>query len=151
MKIRLEGGLPFVTATLRYEGRELSLEQVLLDTGSGGSVFAADDVSRLGLLAGPQDPIQRIRGVGGTEFVFAKQLDALLLGHLQVDAFKIQVGAMDYGFPSRESWVWTSCFRPEPSSTLKASTSAADPTTVDETGRRASSGVPGGCGCRSAW
>ena len=98
MKIRLEGGLPFVSATLRYAGREISLEQVLLDTGSGGSVFAADDVSRLGVLPEPEDPIQRIRGVGGTEYVFSKRLDALLLGSMQVDAFRIQVGSMSYGF-----------------------------------------------------
>lgn len=98
MKIRLEGGLPFVTATLRFAGRELSLEQVLLDTGSGGSVFAADDVLRLGLLPEPEDPILRVRGIGGTEYVFSKRLDALRLGSMQVNAFKIQVGAMDYGF-----------------------------------------------------
>jgi hypothetical protein len=79
MKIRLEGGLPFVTATLRYAGRELSLKQVLLDTGSGGSVFSADDVLLLGLRPEPEDPVQRIRGVGGTEYVFSKRLDALLL------------------------------------------------------------------------
>jgi len=98
MKIRLEGGLLFVTATLRYAGRELILEQVLLDTGSGGSVFAADDVLRLGLLPEPEDPILRIRGIGGTEYVFSKELDALRLGFIEVDAFKIQVGALDYGF-----------------------------------------------------
>jgi hypothetical protein len=98
MKIRLEGGLPFVTATLRYAGRELSLEQVLLDTGSGGSVFAVDEVVGLGLLPEPEDPIQRVRGIGGTEYVFSKQLDTLFLGPMRVDAFKIQVGAMDYGF-----------------------------------------------------
>lgn len=99
MKIRLEGGLPFVTAALRFAGREISLQRVILDTGSASSVFAADEVSRLGLLAEPQDVLRRIRGVGGSEFVFAKQLDALRLGELRVDAFEIQVGAMDYGFP----------------------------------------------------
>lgn len=99
MKIRLEGGLPFVTASLRFADREISLQRVILDTGSASSVFAADEVSRLGLLAEPQDVLRRIRGVGGSEFVFAKQLDALRLGELRVDAFEIQVGAMDYGFP----------------------------------------------------
>jgi predicted aspartyl protease len=99
MKIRLEGGLPFVTATLRFGGRELSLPQVILDTGSASSVFSADEVSRLGLLAEPQDTLRRIRGVGGSEFVFARRLDALGLGELRVDAFEVQVGAMDYGFP----------------------------------------------------
>lgn len=99
MKIRVEGGLPFVTAALQFEGRELSLQRVILDTGSASSVFAADEVSRLGLFAEPRDVLRRIRGVGGSEFVFAKQLDALRLGGLRVDSFEIQVGAMDYGFP----------------------------------------------------
>lgn len=46
----------------------------------------------------PEDMIHRIRGVGGTEFVFSKQIDTLAVGGLLVNGFEIEVGAMDYGF-----------------------------------------------------
>ena len=42
--------------------------------------------------------VHRIRGVGGTEFVFTKRVDRLSVGDLQVNDFQIEVGAMDYGF-----------------------------------------------------
>ncbi len=42
MKITIKGGLPYVTAELTYRGRRIVFENVLVDTGSGGSVFQAD-------------------------------------------------------------------------------------------------------------
>ena len=98
MKIRLRDGLPYVTASLTYRGRQLSLEDVLLDTGSAGVIFSTDRVLAIGLTYEPDDMVHRIRGVGGTEFVFTKRVDRLTLSDLQVNDFQIEVGAMDYGF-----------------------------------------------------
>ena len=98
MKIRIQDGLPYVTAVLTYQGQELMLENVIIDTGSAGTIFASDRVSSMGLLPEPHDPIRRIRGVGGTEFVFTKRIDTLMVGELQVDSFEIEVGAMAYGY-----------------------------------------------------
>lgn len=99
MKIRLEGSLPFVTVTLSHQGSDLTLNRVLLDTGSGASVFSVDEVSQLGLGPEPTDVLRRVVGVGGAEFVFSKRVGSLALGHLEAEDFEIQVGAMDYGFP----------------------------------------------------
>ena len=99
MKIRLEGRLPFVRVTLTHLGRDLTLDSVLLDTGSGASVFAVDEVSSLGLIPEPTDVLRRVVGVGGAEFVFSKRVGRLALGDLQAVDFDIQIGAMDYGFP----------------------------------------------------
>jgi len=98
MKIRLRDGLPHVTASLTYQGRRLSLKDVLLDTGSAGAIFSTDRVLDIGLTYEPDDTVHRIRGVGGTEFVFTKRVDRLAVGELQVNDFQIEVGAMDYGF-----------------------------------------------------
>ena len=97
MTIRIQDGLPYVTAMLQYRGQQLQLSNVLLDTGSAGTVFAADTVLALGLHYEANDPVHRIRGVGGAEFVFSKQVDQLSLGELHVRDFAIEVGAMDYG------------------------------------------------------
>lgn len=99
MKIRIEGGLLYVSAELIYQSRKLTLREVILDTGSATTLFSADEVFKLGLVPGPDDPIQRVRGVGGSEFVLSKRLDSLSLGDLSVSSFPIQIGAMDYGFP----------------------------------------------------
>jgi len=98
MRIHILDGLAYVTATLNYKGQELVIENVILDTGSVGTVFSADKVSEIGLLMEPHDPIHRMWGVGGTEFVFGKRVTGLALGPLRVDDLTIQVGALDYGF-----------------------------------------------------
>jgi hypothetical protein len=99
MNITLREGLPFVTALLRYGGCSVALENVLLDMGSAGSIFAADALSDIGVRYEPDDPVFRIRGVGGSEFVFVKQVESLAVGPLHATACTIEVGAMDYGLP----------------------------------------------------
>ena len=98
MNIQVRDGLPYVTVTLLYSGQQLDLANVLLDTGSAGTLFAADQVLAVGLQYEADDTVQRIRGIGGAEFVFVKRVDRLSVGELQVSDFAIEVGAMDYGF-----------------------------------------------------
>jgi len=117
MKIRIQEGLLYVTVILTYRNRQIALEHVLLDTGSVSTIFSVDKVLEIGLLKflfvsfdqtflfkrkvwlrlEPEDVVRRIRGIGGTEFVFTKQVDRLSLGELQVNDFEIEVGAMEYG------------------------------------------------------
>ena len=42
MNIQVRDGLPYVTVTLLYGGQQLDLANVLLDTGSAGTLLAAD-------------------------------------------------------------------------------------------------------------
>ena len=84
--------------SLLSRGRKLDLENVLLDTGSASTIFSADRLLDIDLRCEPTDILNRIRGVGGTEFVFSKTIDQLVLGDLNVSNFEIEVGAMDYGF-----------------------------------------------------
>ncbi len=99
MKIRLEGRLPFVSATIQYAARRLDVDLVLVDTGSAGSVFSADVLGPLGFEPEETDIIRQIRGVGGSEFVYSKKVEELTVGEMAVRGFEIQVGAMYYGFP----------------------------------------------------
>jgi hypothetical protein len=55
--IRLHNGLPFVTVSLLYEGHGISMDSVISDTGSAGTVFAADKVLSLGLRFEAQDGV----------------------------------------------------------------------------------------------
>ena len=98
MKIQLKDGLPFVSTQLTYQGRRITLENVLLDTGSAGSIFPTDRVLSIGVEYEADDFVYRIRGVGGEEFVFAKRLDRVALRNLEVEDFEIEIGLMDYGF-----------------------------------------------------
>jgi hypothetical protein len=98
MRIRIKNGLPYVSATLIHRSRRVTLRNVLLDTGSAGSIFSTDKVAGIGLTYEPEDFAHRIRGVGGSEFVFTKRVDVLKAGDLRIESFEIEIGAMNYGF-----------------------------------------------------
>ena len=72
---------------------------MIVDTGSASSLLSADAVLSVDLLPEPMDRLRRIRGVGGVEFVFTKEVDQLECGPLAADDFELEVGALDYGFP----------------------------------------------------
>jgi len=98
MNIRIIDGLPYVTVSILHRSHQLNLEKVLLDTGSAGTIFSADAVTAIGLVYEPTDMIHRIRGVGGSEFVFTKSLERLDIGDIHVNHFEVEIGSMDYGF-----------------------------------------------------
>ena len=98
MKFVLQNGLPVIEARLTYKTQILALSHVLIDTGSAGSIFAADKAATIGISPDPQDAIYRIRGVGGSEFVFTRRIDSLAVGSLELHGFEIELGAMNYGF-----------------------------------------------------
>lgn len=97
-EIKVRDGLPQVSMSIHHAGRRLDLDNVLLDTGSASTIFSADRLLDIDLRCERTDILNRIRGVGGTEFVFSKTIDELSLGDLKVADFEIEVGAMDYGF-----------------------------------------------------
>lgn len=98
MKVSLRGGLPFIQVEIHYQGQIARVENTLLDTGSMGSVFSADRLIAIGLSFSLEDNIRRICGVGGSEFVFTKRIEKLVLGDFEIPNVDIEVGAMDYGF-----------------------------------------------------
>lgn len=98
VKITVRDGLPFAVATVEHRGQEAVLENVLLDTGSAGTILSADRLAEIGVRYQPEDSIHRIRGVGGTELVFSKRLDYLAMGDLGLVGFEVEIGALDYGF-----------------------------------------------------
>jgi predicted aspartyl protease len=98
MKIRMQSGLPYVQISLTHQNQHQTLDNVVLDTGSAGTVLSADAVLNIGLQLESDDVVREIRGVGGTEFVFSKCIDRLSLGKFELKDFEIEIGTTDYGF-----------------------------------------------------
>lgn len=99
MRLQLINNLPFVEVSISYQGASATISRVLIDTGSASTILAADAVAALGISPQPDDPLYLIRGVGGTEVVFARHLDLLQLGDGMACDFAVEIGGMDYGFP----------------------------------------------------
>lgn len=77
MQLRLSKGLPFVQAEITFRGQSVTFNNVVVDTGSAGSVFSVDK-----LLA----------------YVFSKRVERIAVDSLVAENLIIQVGAVNYGF-----------------------------------------------------
>jgi predicted aspartyl protease len=97
VKITLKDGLIYVDATLVYGNSSITIKNALVDTGSSSTVISRDIAHRLGMKPEPTDIINSVQGVGGSESVIEKEIDAISLDHIAATNFNIQVGAMNYG------------------------------------------------------
>ena len=61
-------------------------------------MLSADYLSQIGIEPLPDDPIKTIRGVGGTEVVYCRKIQNLIIGNIILSDFLVEIGAMDYGF-----------------------------------------------------
>jgi len=98
MRLQLRDNLPFVSITLNHQGKKVNIKNVLVDTGSGGTILAADVLSKIGIVPQPDDTLHTIFGVGGSEVVFTRKIDELNVGTFTTKQFEIEIGGMDYGF-----------------------------------------------------
>ncbi|MCP4405216.1 MAG: hypothetical protein GY801_48930 [bacterium] len=90
--------LPFVTISIAYHGERLEIPAVLIDTGSATTILATDIVASIQIVPSRQDILKRIRGVGGIELVFRRDLDYLQIGDCLLPDFTVDIGWMDHGF-----------------------------------------------------
>lgn len=97
MQFLLRDNLPFITVAVTHEGKAIEIPNVLVDTGSGGTIFAADVMSAVGISPQAEDVLHTIYGVGGSEVVFTRRVDELRVGQFVMPHFQIEIGGMDYG------------------------------------------------------
>lgn len=98
MNIKLKDGLSFVEIELVHNGRNITIDNALIDTGSVSTIIATDIALELNLGPSPQDELIRVRGVGGSEYVYEKNIEGIKLGSTKVLDLTVDVGAMNYGF-----------------------------------------------------
>ena len=95
MQLRLQDNLPFVTVRLIYNGESIDIPNVLIGTGSGRRLFAANEVSKIGIVPQSDDILHHIHGVGGSEVVFIRRVEALQVGEHSQAQFDIEVGGCE--------------------------------------------------------
>ena len=101
MIVEIRQGLPFVTVTLTHRGQTIVIPDVVLDTGSVGSLFRTSDVQEIGLLVDERGPFRRFRGIGGTERISMRQVDRISVAPLDGRNLEIGIGNVEYGFGVR--------------------------------------------------
>ena len=90
--------LVFVELDVTYRGQTLHLSDILLDTGSSGTLISVQAVESIGLEGELTDTIRKIFGVGGVEYVIEKTVDSVTLAGVTITNFAIELGELNYGF-----------------------------------------------------
>ena len=98
MQLLLKDDLPYVTVTVAYKGKTVEISDVLVDTGSASTILSVDKLTDVDIKPSVDDILHTIRGIGGVEVVFLREVDFLKLGEHSISNFEIEVGGMDYGF-----------------------------------------------------
>src|SRR5699024_1661600 len=79
-------------------GKSMKLENVLIDTGSAGTIFNVNKLEEIGVKPEANDVTHTIQGIGGIEFVYTKNIDKIGISkEITVTNFLIELGSMDYG------------------------------------------------------
>ena len=97
MKLVLRESLLFTSLTLAYRGARLEIDDILVDTGSSTTLLSIDAVAPLGIHPEPTDIIRRIRGVGGVEYVFSRQVEAIALQGYETAPLEAEFGELNFG------------------------------------------------------
>ena len=98
MQLTLREGLLYVDLSVVYRLQNRRIPNVVIDTGSARTVLSADWLAKIGLVPERCDTLYTVRGIGGTEVVFARQVDQLNIGPVLLTPIEIEVGGLDYGF-----------------------------------------------------
>ncbi len=98
MRLRIKDNLPFISIIVIHQSKKIKVPNVLIDTGSGGTILSADTLSQIDIVPQPDDALHTIFGVGGSEVVFTRKVDELQVGMYSTKLFEIEIGGMDYGF-----------------------------------------------------
>ena len=98
MRLTLRDDLILVSVTVVYQGREVEVPDMVVDTGSATTMLSTDVVAQIGIVPELHDVLHVVRGVGGTEVVFSRRVDRLQVGPRAVEQFEIEVGGIDKAF-----------------------------------------------------
>ncbi|MBP1934813.1 aspartyl protease family protein [Ammoniphilus resinae] len=102
MKIIMKEGLPIVSLTLRYQGGNMCLDNILLDTGCATTIFDTDEVEPIGLVIDrANERPKRMYGVGGeSELCYEQVVSDLVIDDCLLHRFPLQLGITKetYGF-----------------------------------------------------
>lgn len=102
MKFKLINGLPVLTIIIEYQNNTMYLEDVLLDTGCGVSIFDTDMVEDIGLTIDRKSGrAVRMNGIGGkSELCYQQIANKISIYQITLNNFTLQLGMtkIPYGF-----------------------------------------------------
>lgn len=92
MQIEYIHDLLQTSMTICYNGRSLTIDNLVVDTGAAHSLLSSDIVSEIGIKFENGDNLIRSFGIGGDEYTFQKRLDQIQIGDFILEGIPIDFG-----------------------------------------------------------
>ncbi|RSK27619.1 hypothetical protein EJF36_12440 [Bacillus sp. HMF5848] len=94
MKIFYDGQLLTTSLTVVYQGKALTIDDVIIDTGSSHTVICPDILEEIGVLYENGDKIYEAYGIGGSVPFYTKVMDEIKIDTFSIKDFELDVGML---------------------------------------------------------
>ncbi|PHJ39512.1 hypothetical protein P378_02925 [Desulforamulus profundi] len=95
MKLHYRDGLLFTTLRICHRGKDILIENIVLDTGASHTIISPDAVESIGITIEDDDMLVTSYGVGGKQFAFVKMVDKIKFNTFTVEECYIDFGVID--------------------------------------------------------
>lgn len=92
MNTEYRDGLLFTEMSLKWLGKTVNIDNVVIDTGASHSLISSDVAEFIGILYANGDKIVSMYGIGGQEFAFRKKIDGVFLGRKFTEGIELDFG-----------------------------------------------------------
>jgi predicted aspartyl protease len=97
MKISYDGQLITTSLIVTFRGKILTINDVIIDTGSSHTIFSPDVLEEIGVKYENGDSVYEAYGIGGTVPFYTKFMD-----EIQIDTFVVKNIEIDVGILPKE-------------------------------------------------
>ncbi|WCT54176.1 retropepsin-like aspartic protease [Paenibacillus kyungheensis] len=94
MKINYDGQLMTISLTVKFRGKSVQINNVIIDTGSSHTIFSPDILEEIGLVYENGDAIYEAYGIGGSAPFFTKVVDSIQIDSEIISNIEIDVGIL---------------------------------------------------------
>ena len=95
-KLQLKNGLLYTSIKLIHEGKDIVIEDVIIDTGAFHTIITTDFLDDMGAEFSNEDELIEASGYGGTTcYAVRKRIGSIVCNDIELKDFKIDFGEID--------------------------------------------------------
>lgn len=95
-KLQYKKGLLYTSIELKFKGKSIIIEDVIIDTGASHTIIATEYLEEMDTPLLDEDELVKATGYGGTVcYSVRKRLDEMRCGNLVLEDIKLDFGVID--------------------------------------------------------
>ena len=95
MNLKHVDGLLQVSMQITYQGRKQLIDKLVIDTGAVHTIISADAVADIGIFFQDGDKLISMKGIGGTEYSFRKEVESICFDAIEINQIKLDFGTLE--------------------------------------------------------